>query len=314
MEGTHRGNARLGRVSQVEPTPEIIAAFPFEPRFARVADDVRLAYVEAGEGRPVLMLHGNPTWSFLYRNIIPPVAAAGYRAIAVDHMGFGRSDRPTGHERYRLRAHVDNLVAFMRELDLRNVTLVMQDWGGPIGLGAAGLEPDRIANLVIMNTWVTVLPEELELPFHAPFLQRGLGEMLCLGGNMFVEAMFAGMRPEKATPLVAEAYRAPFPDYYSRVPILAFARDIPIGDDHPSAGFMREIAGRVAELRRPTLLVWAMQDRVLPPVILEGWKALLHDAEVVELPTARHYLQEDEPEAIADAIVRFLRSNPPTPG
>jgi cis-3-alkyl-4-acyloxetan-2-one decarboxylase len=222
-------------------------SFPYEPRHQQVADDVRLHYVEMGRGAPVLMLHGNPTWSYLYRRFLPPVAEAGFRAVAVDHMGFGRSDRPPGHGRYTLRSHVDNLVAFMRGLDLRDVTLVMQDWGGPIGLGAAAEEPGRVSRLVIINTWMAVLPSGTRLPFHQPFLQSGLGELLALGANLFVEAMFGGMRAESATPQVVEAYRAPFPDYHSRVPILAFARDIPIGDQHPTAPLMREIGEKASE-------------------------------------------------------------------
>lgn len=281
--------------------------FPFEPRYQQVADDVRLHYVEEGAGDPVLMLHGNPTWSYLYRRFIPPLAEAGQRAIAVDHMGFGRSDRPHGHERYTLRAHVENLLAFIRGLELTNLTLVMQDWGGPIGFGAAVREPDRIARLVIMNTGVGVFPSGTPMPFHEPFKTRGLGEMLALGSNLFVEAMFGGMHPESATPLVAEAYRAPFPDYYSRVPILAFARDVPVGHDHPTAAYMAEIGAGVAKLQRPTLIVWGMRDRVFPPMLLEFWRQTYPQAEVLELPDARHYLQEDEPDAIVERLLRFLR-------
>lgn len=280
--------------------------FPFEPRFQQVADDVRLHYVEQGEGAPVLMLHGNPTWSYIYRRFIPPLAEAGHRAIAVDHMGFGRSDRPPGHERYTLKAHVENLLAFIRELDLREITMVMQDWGGPIGFGAAVEEPDRIARLVIMNTGVGVFPSGTPMPFHEPFKQRGLGEMLALGSNMFVEAMFGGMRPESATTLVADAYRAPFPDYYSRVPILAFARDVPVGHEHPTAPYMAEIGAKVAELQRPTLVAWGMKDRVFPAFLLEFWKGVYPHAEVVEFPDGRHYIQEDEPEAIVERLLEFL--------
>jgi len=282
--------------------------FPFPPRYQQVADDVRLHYVEEGEGQPVLMLHGNPTWSYLYRRFIPPVAGAGFRAIAVDHMGFGRSDRPPGHERYTLRSHVENLLGFVRALDLRDITLVMQDWGGPIGFGVAVAEPKRIARLVIMNTGVGVFPSGTPMPFHEPFKQRGLGEMLALGSNLFVEAMFGGMKPESATPLVARAYRAPFPDYYSRVPILAFARDVPIGHEHPTAPYIAEIAAAVPGLERPTLLVWGMRDRVFPPMLLEFWRGVYPHAEVLELPEARHYLQEDEPEAIVERLLRFLSS------
>jgi haloalkane dehalogenase len=282
--------------------------FPFEPRYQQVADDVRLHYVQQGEGRPVLMLHGNPTWSYVYRRFIPPVAEAGFRAIAMDHMGFGRSDRPPGHERYGLRSHVDNLLSFVRELDLRDITLVMQDWGGPIGFGAAVEEPERVAGFVIMNSGVGVFPSGTPMPFHEPFKQRGLGEMLALGANLFVEAMFGGMRPENATALVAEAYRAPFPDYYSRVPILAFARDVPVGHEHPTAPYISEIAAKLPELVRPTLIAWGMRDRVFPPMLLEVWKQIYPHAEVLEFPEGRHYLQEDEPEAITEHLVRFLKS------
>jgi pimeloyl-ACP methyl ester carboxylesterase len=282
--------------------------FPFEPRYQQVAEDVRLHYVDEGRGRPVLMLHGNPTWSYVYRRFIPPLSDAGHRAVAVDHMGFGRSDRPPGHERYTLRPHVENLLAFVRGLDLRDITLVMQDWGGPIGFGAAVEEPDRIARLVIMNTGVGVFPSGTPMPFHEPFKQRGLGEMLALGANLFVEAMFGGMRPENATPQLAEAYRAPFPDYYSRVPILAFARDVPVGHEHPTAPYISEIAARVPELVRPTLVMWGMKDRVFPPFLLEFWRATYPHADVMEFPEGRHYLQEDEPEAITERLLRFLES------
>lgn len=264
--------------------------------------------MEEGEGDPVLMLHGNPTWSYLYRRFLPPVAEGGFRAIAVDHMGFGRSDRPSGHGRYTMRAHVDNLLAFIRALDLHRITLVMQDWGGPIGFGAAVEEPERVARLVIMNTGVGVFPSGTPLPFHEPFKTRGLGELLGLGANLFVEAMFGGMRPESATPLVVAAYRAPFPDYHSRVPTLAFARDLPVGHEHPSAPYMMTVAERLPALVRPTLIVWGMRDRTFTPMILETWTALYPDAEVLELPEARHYLQEDEPEAITARLVQFLQA------
>lgn len=282
--------------------------FPFEPRYERVAEDVRLHYVDEGSGDPVLLLHGNPTWSYLYRKIIPPVVDAGHRAIAVDHMGFGRSERPAGHRRYTMRAHVENLLAFIRALDLREITLVMQDWGGPIGFGAAVEEPDRVARLVIMNTGVGVFPSDIDLPFHKRFLERGLGEMLCLGANLFVEGMAGGMSAEAATPQVMDAYRAPFPDYHSRVPILAFARNVPIGREHPTSAYMHEVAAKIPSLQRPALLIWGMRDHVFPAPILGFWRGLYPDAEVVEIPEGKHYIQEDAPAQIAEAIVGFLVS------
>jgi pimeloyl-ACP methyl ester carboxylesterase len=289
---------------------DLEGTFPFEPRFVRAAAGVQLHYVEEGTGDPVLMLHGNPTWSYLYRRFLPPLAEAGFRAIAVDHMGFGRSYRPPGHERYTMTTHVRNLVGFIRALDLRRLTLVMHDWGGPIGFGAVVQEPERISRLIVMNTGVGVFPSGTRLPFHDPFRQRGLGEILALGANLFVEAMFGGMRPESATRVVADAYRAPFPDYYSRVPILAMVRDIPVGHEHPTAPYMKEVAEKMAALVRPTLVVWGMRDRAFPSALLDVWKGLYPHADVMELPEARHYLQEDEPEVISARIVEFLRAHP----
>lgn len=282
--------------------------FPFEPHYLQVADDVRLHFVDEGSGEPVLMLHGNPTWSYLYRNFIPPVAAAGFRAIAYDQMGFGRSDRPPGHRRYTMQIHVEQLLTFVRELDLRNITLVVQDWGGPIGFGMAVEEPDRIRRLVILNTGVGVFPGDTVLPFHRWFTEPGLGEMLALGANLFVEGMPGGMKQSSATSEVMDAYRAPFPDYYSRVPILAKVRDIPIGHEHPTAPLMSEVASKIPGLTRPALICWGMRDRVFPPPLLEFWKGVYPEARVVELPEARHYVQEDEPEAISEALVGFLRT------
>lgn len=303
---------RLTRVlaDRLDLMGDFEGTFPFEPRYARVAEDVRLHYVEEGRGEPVLLLHGNPTWSYLYRNFLPPIGQAGYRAIAVDHMGFGRSDRPHGHRRYTMRAHVENLLAFIRALDLSRLTLVMQDWGGPIGFGAAVEEPDRIARLVIMNTGVGVFPSGTPMPFHEPFRTRGLGEILGLGANLFVEAMFGGMRPETATPLVTDAYRAPFPDYHSRVPILAFARDVPVGHEHPTAPYMMEVNKKLPEMARPTLIVWGMRDPIFPPFLLKWWTTTYPGAQVLELPDARHFVQEDEPDAITRRLVDFLLSSP----
>lgn len=280
--------------------------FPFEPRFVEV-NGVKLHYVEEGSGHPIVLFHGNPTWSYLYRNMIPPLAAAGFRAIAWDYMGFGRSDKP--HDaRYVLQTHVDNSVAFVDALDLRDATFVMQDWGGPIGCGTAVARPDRVRALVIMNTWAWVLPEGAVPPFLEQFRTRGLGELLQLAGNLFVESIPGGIfRKENISETMMDAYRAPFRDHTSRTAVLQFPRDIPFGENERSAKTMSAITESLRNLDVPVLLLWGMEDRIFPPLFIEVWKDIFPKAETREVARAAHYLQEDAPEELAAAIAEFLR-------
>lgn len=280
--------------------------FPYEPRFADVAG-LRIHYVDEGppDAAPLLLLHGNPTWSYMYRTPIRILSEAGHRCVAFDHMGFGASEKPPRPGDYTLERHVEVAVALIESLDLREVTLVAHDWGGPIGLGALLKLRDRFRAMVLMNTWAWELPSFLP-PFLREFRTDGLGEILALGGNLFVESIPGGMHRREADPLMMEAYRAPFPDYWSRLGTLAFPRDIPLSERDPSAAAMSRIHQALGEIALPTLLVWGMRDRVFQPVFLEQWRELLPDARVVELKEASHYLVEDQPEPIALEIADFL--------
>jgi haloalkane dehalogenase len=284
--------------------------FPYQPRFSDAAG-VRLHYVDEGprDAAPLLMLHGNPTWSYMYRVPIGVLSAAGHRCVAFDHMGFGASEKPNRPRDYTLERHVDNAVALIEALDLRDVTLVAHDWGGPIGLGALLRLPDRFRALVLMNTWAWELPSFLP-PFLREFRTDGLGEILALAGNLFVESIPGGMARRDADPVMMEAYRAPFPDYWSRIGTLAFPRDIPLSDRDPSSGAMSRIHDGLPDLDLPTLLIWGMRDRVFRPVFLEQWRELFPAARVVELKDAGHYLVEDQPEPIAHEVLDFLRGHP----
>jgi pimeloyl-ACP methyl ester carboxylesterase len=282
-------------------------SFPFEPRFVQLPE-LRLHYADEGPGdaEPLLFLHGNPTWSYLWRKPIADLSAKGHRCVAVDHMGFGRSDKPPHLSAYSLRRHVDNTIAVLEALDLRDVTLVAHDWGGPIGLGAMLERPERLRRLVLMNTWAWELPSFLP-PFLREFRTEGLGEILALGGNLFVESIPGGMARRDGDPAMMDAYRAPFPDYWSRAGALAFQREIPLTERDSSAPLMGSINERLPQLQVPTLLVWGMRDPVFQPVFLDQWRALFPDAEVVELEDASHYLVEDRPDAVTAAIEGFLR-------
>jgi haloalkane dehalogenase len=278
--------------------------FPFEAHYVDAAG-TRLHYVDEGVGAPVLLLHGNPTWSYMWREPIRRLSAAGRRCVAPDHMGFGRSDKPPEPRRYRLRTHIDNLLALIDELDLRDIALVMHDWGGPIGMGAAVERPDRIRAVVAMNTWAWQIPSFLP-PFLRQFRTDGLGELLALGGNLVVESIPGGMVRRDTDPVMMDAYRAPFPDYWSRIGPLAFQRDIPLTENDPSAETIGAVQERLTDLSVPMLLLWGMRDPVFRPVFLDQWKELFPAAEVIELEEASHYLVEDDPVAVSDALERFL--------
>jgi cis-3-alkyl-4-acyloxetan-2-one decarboxylase len=280
--------------------------FPFEARYLRGPADMLIHYVDEGprDAAPLLFAHGNPTWSYLWRRQIADLSAQGHRCLAFDHMGFGRSDKPPHLSVYTLRAHVDNAIALVDALDLRDVVLVAHDWGGPIGLGAVLERRDRLRALVLMNTWAWELPSFLP-PFIREFRTEGLGEILALGGNLFVESIPGGMARRDIDPVMMEAYRAPFPDYWSRAGMLAFQREIPLTERDRSARLMGSIHERLPELDVPVLLVWGLRDRVFQPVFLEQWRELFPAARTVELDDAGHFLVEDRPGAVTEAIAEF---------
>jgi cis-3-alkyl-4-acyloxetan-2-one decarboxylase len=276
--------------------------FPFEPRYLS-AGDVRVHYVDEGprEAPPLLFVHGNPTWSYLWRRPIAELSAQGRRCVAFDHMGFGRSDKPPQLARYTLETHVRNALALIDALDLREVTLVAHDWGGPIGLGAMLERSERLRGLLLMNTWAWELPSFLP-PFLREFRTEGLGEILALGGNLFVESIPGGMAKRDTDPLMMDAYRAPFPDYWSRLGTLAFQRDIPLTERDRSAPIMGSIHRRLEELDVPVTLMWGMRDPVFHPVFLEQWCEVFPNARIVKLDDAAHFVPEDRPDAVVEAL------------
>jgi pimeloyl-ACP methyl ester carboxylesterase len=288
-----------------ELTGDFGGTFPYEARFVQVGE-LRLHYVDEGprDAPPLLMLHGNPTWSYMYRRPIELLTARGHRCVAFDHMGFGRSDKPAEPRRYVLANHVSNAIALIDELDLRDVTLVMHDWGGPIGLGAVLERRERFRALVAMNTWAWELPSFLP-GFLRQFRADGLGEILALAGNLSVESIPGGMVRRDPHPQMMDAYRAPFPDYWSRLGTLAFIRDVPLTENDPSAALMGQIHESLADLDLPLQLVWGMRDRVFVPVFIEEWLELFPDSPTVELE-AGHYIVEDRPDEVAEAIDGFV--------
>jgi haloalkane dehalogenase len=257
-------------------------------------------YVDEGDGAPVLLLHGEPTSSYLWRNVIPGLPG---RRIAPDLIGFGRSDKPEDVGWYSYDRHVASIRQLVEHLDLRGATLVVHDWGGPIGLRVAVEDPDRFDRLVILNTGIGGgrAPSDTWLRFRA--VVREVGGALDIG--RLVEAGTA----DGLTDDVRAAYDAPFPTPESKAGALAFPELVPTEPEHPNAAPMNRVRDALREWRKPTLIVWGAEDPVLPVAFAHGFVELIPGAEgpPVLIDGASHFLQEDRPDEVAAAIRDFIR-------
>jgi pimeloyl-ACP methyl ester carboxylesterase len=288
--------------------------WPYEPLWFDSADG-RMHYVDQGprDGTPVVMVHGNPTWGFLYRNFIPPLVDAGYRAIAIDHLGFGRSEKPDQPDLYTIRRHAERAEALLESLDLDRATVVPQDWGGPIGLSWATRHPERIRSLFILNTFAHRPRDRVKLPLPLHLFRTPLvGEVMVKGLDLFKRVFLfrAGVvHRDRLTPDVKSAYFAPHPSWSSRTPILVFPREIPSGPEGPVSDLLAEIEqGLERDFRsKPVAIAWAMRDIAFTPEVLErAWLQTFPDAEVTRLDDAGHYLQEDAHERIVPLLLQHL--------
>jgi haloalkane dehalogenase len=276
-----------------------VPGFPFEPRYLD-QNGLRMHYVDEGPGEPVLLLHGEPTWAFLYRKLIPPLSEVT-RVIAPDYFGFGRSDKPTRCEDYSYDFHYESIERFADELDLREATVVVQDWGGPIGLRLAVEHPERVGRLVILNTGIGAgrAPSEEWLRFRA-FVRR-VGTDLVPGQLVRISVV------TELTDEVVEAYNAPFPTPESKAGVLAFPELVPTEREHPSAAKMLEVRAALGEWEKPTLVLFSDSDPIFSTVAAEHMASRIPGAGPAEIVTgAGHFLQEDKGEEIAARIVRFL--------
>ena len=288
--------------------------WPFAPRYFPTPDG-RMHYIDEGarSGRPVVLVHGNPTWGYLYRNFIPPLVAEGYRVIVPDHLGFGRSDKPDRPSAYGVERHAERLEMLLESLDLTETTLVPQDWGGPLGLYWATRHPTRVRSLVILNTFAhrPTRRVSLPLPLHL-FRTPGVGEVLVKGGHAFVRVFLFGagvVHHERLTKEVRAAYLAPHPTWATRTPILVFPREIPGGPEGRVADFCDGVhRGLRAFADRPVMIAWAMKDVGFTEDVLEDlWLSDFPRAEVHRIENAGHYLHEDAHEIIVPKMIDFLR-------
>jgi len=289
----------------VERTPEErlegLPDFPFESRYREV-DGLRLAHLDEGDGGPVVFFHGEPTWSFLWRKVIPPVRDAGFRCIAPDYAGFGRSDKPTDVGWYSYDRHVDLVAGLLEDLDLRDATVVTHDWGGPIGLRLAAEHPDRISRMVAMDTGLFTGEQRMSDAWHTfrDFVERTDDLPISL---LVRNACARGMSDE-----VAAAYDAPYPSQASKAGARAFPLILPITPEMPGGAEGKRALEALREDDRPKLILWADSDPVLPPKVGEAFAAALKAEPPRPIENASHFLQEDAGEEIGGLIADWLSS------
>ena len=278
----------------------------FEEHY-EVIDGIRLHYVDEGSGPPILLVHGQPTWSYLYRKMIRPLVAAGYRCIAPDLMGFGLSDKPTDESAYTLGRHVELVTGLVEKLQLAGVTIVGQDWGGPVGLRYAIDHQDNVRSLVILNTLVKITP--VPLLFTFVFRNGGFSSFLVRRLDLFRKIIFRRSWPFRR-PLeagVMEQYKMPHPTAASRAGIAAFPKMIPGNDRHPNAAYISQIDSVLRNWDVPVLVMFSDEDIAFKPTEGQRIAEMVPDGRFQVVRNAGHYLQEDAGEEIAQRMVTFLR-------
>jgi len=280
--------------------------YPFAPASFATPGGARMSYLDEGprDGEAVLFLHGNPTWSFFYRDLVRDLAPA-VRCVAPDHIGMGLSDKPAGYD-YRLSTRIADIDALVASLGLRRVHLVVHDWGGAIGFGWAVKRPERIGRIVILNTAAFTsrrIPARIAA-CRAPVV----GEWLVRGLNGFaLPATWMAMRSRRLTPEERRGYLFPYDSWAHRIGGHRFIRDIPLEPSHPSRPALEAIERDLPSLARvPKLILWGGRDFCFDDSFLRRWREIYPDAEVERCTAAGHYVLEDAGAPARGRVAEFL--------
>jgi pimeloyl-ACP methyl ester carboxylesterase len=286
--------------------------WPFEPRYAETPDG-RMHHVDEGPPKApvVVLLHGNPTWSYLYRRFVPRLVESGYRAVAVDHLGYGRSDKPADPDAYRVPRHAARLGGLLDRLDLQDTVIAAHDWAVPIVLPWVSQRAASVRGLFLFNTFAPRLPGPIGAKSAIRSLRTPLlGSMLVRRGVPIERFLFdAGLaNPDVLDARAKDAYCAPFAAPRSRLPLLVAPREIPFRDRGPVAELTQRTASWLEARGRalPAALCWGMQDVLFGDEVLSQWSRLVPHAWVERLDDAGHFVQEDAPVACASSLLRFL--------
>ncbi|TGU72521.1 alpha/beta fold hydrolase [Geomonas terrae] len=289
---------------------EVNKHYPFTGRTLDL-DGLSYHYLDEGAGEPVVMVHGNPSWSFYYRNLVLALRNR-YRCIVPDHIGCGFSEKP-GDDRYdyTLSRRIDDLERLIDSLNLEGkINLVVHDWGGMIGMGYASRHPERIGRIVILNTAAFHLPKEKTFPLGLKICRDTLlGTLLVRGFNAFsVGASIVGCKKNPMSNELMQAYRAPYDSWANRIATLRFVQDIPFAPGDRNYALVSEIADclpRFADI--PMAIFWGELDFVFDTTFLAEWQRRFPKAEVHSYPDAGHYILEDMKDEVVPLIADFLK-------
>ncbi|MDY6905740.1 MAG: alpha/beta fold hydrolase [Thermodesulfobacteriota bacterium] len=286
--------------------------YPFESNYMTV-NGFQYHYVDEGRGEPLLMLHGNPTWSFYYRELIKRFSPS-YRVLCPDHIGCGLSEKPPATAYgYRLENRVADLEAFIRQLDIKEkITLIVHDWGGFIGCAFALRNLDRIRRIVITNTAAFLKMKDKSLPLRLRMLRHitPFAVPAILGGNLFCRTALYMAPRKRLSKDVKAGLIAPYNSWKNRIATLKFVQDIALTPSDPSYKMGKFLDDNLNELSDvPMLICWGMHDFVFDRSYLEEWRRRFPETACHEFENAGHYLLEDEPDAVGDCIEKFINSN-----
>jgi len=300
------------KTSPIDLTP-FRHIYPFTSRYADV-NGFSMHYVDEGRGEPVVMLHGNPTWSFYFRELIQGLSGS-YRAVAPDHIGCGLSDKPRSCAyAYRLQNRVDDLETLLAHLGLtRDITLVLHDWGGMIGAAYALRDVRRIARLIVLNTAAFLKPGGKPLPLALRLIRRMplFAVPAVLGLNLFARGAARTASARGLSPVVRKGLLAPYNSWDNRQATLKFVQDIPLTPQDPSFAIARQVHDGLHRLAdKPMLICWGEKDFVFDTDYLAEWRRRFPAAEVHRFPEAGHYVLEDVPEPVTARVLDFLNRHP----
>ncbi|ABE54656.1 alpha/beta hydrolase fold [Shewanella denitrificans OS217] len=282
---------------------------PFKSHFLS-RNGQQLHYLNEGEGEAVVMVHGNPSWSYYYRNLVAELKGE-YQCIVPDHIGCGLSDKPDDPQYdYTLKSRIDDLEALLEHVEVReNITLVLHDWGGMIGMGFAARHPERIKRLVLLNTAAFHLPQSKPFPWALWICRETfLGTLLVRGFNAFsAAASYVGVKRKPMDNAVREAYVAPFNSWTNRISTLRFVQDIPLKPSDRNYQLVSDIADSLSQFKQtPALICFGMQDFVFDKHFLQEWRRRLPNAKVHEFADCGHYILEDAPDEVIGLVKDFL--------
>ncbi|MEP7279697.1 MAG: alpha/beta fold hydrolase [Bacteroidota bacterium] len=282
--------------------------YPFEHRYINIGGH-QLHYIEEGEGEAVVMLHGNPSWSFYYRNLIQKLSPF-YHCLVPDHIGMGYSDKPADDTyKYTLSQRVKDVEEFLELKGIvQNITLILHDWGGIIGMSFACRHPQAIKKIIILNTSAFHLPKGKRFPLFLNFTRTALGEFFLRAFNSFsIGATRIGVRRTKMSSDVRKAYTAPYNSWKNRIGILRFVQDIPLKKNDPAFDLVSDVQNNLHLFSNtPVLIAWGMKDKVFDEFFLNKWLDYLPHAKVHRFEDCGHYVLEDAQEEIGKLVVDFL--------